>query len=101
MKKIKLLLLFFVVMIAGNIASQTLQGTVYSSEGYPLSDAVVSSSGVESVQTDQNGWFLLSGLAEDARIRVWAPGFFSQELAWICWPTPTSSLTATATATPV
>lgn len=80
MKKIKLLLLFFVAMIAGNIASQTLQGTVYSSEGYPLSDAIVSSSGVESVQTDQNGWFLLSGLAEDARIRVWAPGFFSQEL---------------------
>ena len=36
MKKIKLLLLFFVVMIAGNIASQTLQGTVYSSEGHQL-----------------------------------------------------------------
>lgn len=80
MKKIKLLLLLCAVMVFSDTVAQTLQGTVYSSEGYPLQDAVVSSSGVESVQTDQSGHFQIEGVVDGAYIKVWAPGFFSQEL---------------------
>lgn len=80
MKKIKLLMLLCAVMLSGSTTAQALRGVVYSSDGSPIADAVVSSSGIESVQTDREGVFCIDELDSDAIIRVWASGFFVQEV---------------------
>lgn len=75
------LLLFPIVIWAFVVPTmaQALRGTVCSPDDTPLSDVVISSSGVASVVTDADGSFTME-VADDAVINVWADGYFPQSL---------------------
>lgn len=76
-EKITIIFAFLWIVCVPPCMGDTLKGLVCAPDNSPLPDVVVSSSGVSTVTTGEDGTFSME-LAPDAIISVWADGYYTQ-----------------------
>ena len=80
MRNIKKIALCLAVptLFASSTYAQKLSGTVTTSSGEPVAEAVITSPGCETVRSDADGSFTIEGVKDGHAINVWHDGFFQR-----------------------
>lgn len=78
-KKSKILFAVLMITCVFPCMGDAFKGFVCAPDNCPISDVVVSSSGVSTVTTDEDGMFSMD-LPADAIINIWADGYYSQTI---------------------
>lgn len=80
MRNIKKIALCLAVptLFASSSYAQKLSGTVTTSSGEPVAEAVITSPGCETVRSDADGSFTIEGVKDGHAINVWHDGFFQR-----------------------
>lgn len=80
MRNIKKIALCLAVptLFASSTYAQKLSGTVTTSSGEPVAEAVITSPGCETVRSDADGSFTIKGVKDGHAINVWHDGFFQR-----------------------
>ena len=60
--------------------AQSISGRVYSSTGQPVVDALVSSTGAQTVRTDADGAFTIEGVKKGNALQVMHDGFYQRSI---------------------
>ena len=80
MRNIKKIALCLAVptLFASSTYAQKLSGTVTTSSGEPVAEAVITSPGCETVRSAADGSFTIEGVKDGHAINVWHDGFFQR-----------------------
>ena len=63
-----------------SVAQQVITGRIITSANTPISEAIISSPGCETVRSAEDGTFKLQGVKEGSPITVWHDGYFQREV---------------------
>ena len=76
-------LFLFIILAASLISAKalTLEGRIVSSDGQPLKDAVITAPGAVRAVTDASGAFSVEIADAEAKLSVWAEGYFTQQVS--------------------
>lgn len=78
-KKLVLGIALSVVCVGGAYA-QKISGRIFSSTNQPVVDAIISSTGCESVRSATDGSFTIEGVKSGHAINVWHDGYYTQTI---------------------
>lgn len=65
---------------AAEAGTYRISGIIYDEAGLPITNAILSASGVGTVRAEENGYFQVEGLAEWANVRVTAEGYYPKNI---------------------